>query len=143
MEHAKGQAGNFGKAHGGRGQAALQTLPLLSTAVATTRIAAYDNRRAHNHHPALASRPPADVYVHARLSANPVTQQLIFSDYRSTFLGLLPEFFEPFSAVFDRLIEVNFLGEGRTTLKSSGRAAPRLTNVLGGAGRGKFVIHLR
>ena len=48
-----------------------------------------------------------------------------------------------FRAVFDRLIEVNFSGEGRTTLKNSGRAAPRLTNVLGGAGRGKFVIHLR
>ena len=42
------------------------------------------------------------------------------------------EFFEPFSAVFDRLIEVNFSGGGRTTLKNSGRAAPRLTNVLGG-----------
>ena len=56
---------------------------------------------------------------------------------------LLIELFEPFSAVFDRLIEVNFSGEGRTTLKNSGRAAPRLTNVLGAGGEGNFKIHLR
>ena len=37
----------------------------------------------------------------------------------------------------------HFLGQGRTTLPNSGRAAPRLTNVLGGLGRGKFKIHLR
>ena len=37
----------------------------------------------------------------------------------------------------------HFLGQGRTTLPNSGRAAPRLTNVLGGQGRGKFKIHLR